>query len=87
MDLNRLILINRQSLDVPVVPMAIAGARDVLPPIGFNSTPGHIRIRMGKPIDPFPSTGSNEDTLRHAAYESVKDLYFQLCQDMQKRTS
>lgn len=35
---------------VPIVPMAIEGARDVLPPNGFRPRPGRIRLKIGAPI-------------------------------------
>jgi 1-acyl-sn-glycerol-3-phosphate acyltransferase len=35
---------------VPVVPIAIAGAGRVLPPVGWHPRPGPIRVLIGEPI-------------------------------------
>ncbi|HLV61190.1 MAG TPA: lysophospholipid acyltransferase family protein [Fredinandcohnia sp.] len=41
----------------PIVPMAIHGARDVLPPGTFRARPGVVRLRIGAPI-PTEGLGS-----------------------------
>lgn len=37
---------------VPVVPMGLQGAYDVLPPGAKRVRPGHYRLRVGQPVDP-----------------------------------
>ncbi len=35
---------------VPIVPMAISGSREIMPPEGLSAASGEIRIRIGHPI-------------------------------------
>lgn len=42
----------------PIVPMAIHGAREILPPRGFRPRPGVVRLRVGAPI---PTEGLGRD--------------------------
>jgi len=44
---------------VPVVPMAVHGASQVLPPDGFHPTPGLIKIAIGEPITTKSYTPEN----------------------------
>lgn len=53
---------------VPVVPVAIEGARDALPPDGFRVRPAEIRLRVGRPI---PTAGLSVDD-RSALVESAR---------------
>lgn len=40
-----------QNAGVPIVPFAIAGAFEILPPHSFRVRPGHYRVRFGMPVD------------------------------------
>ena len=53
---------------VPVVPVAIEGARNALPPDGFAVRPEVIRVRVGAPI---ASTNLDRDTLIERAHAQV----------------
>ena len=54
------------SAGVPVVPVAIEGARRALPPDGFGVRPERIRIRLGTPI---------------ATADAERDVVMQRCHD------
>jgi len=45
---------------VPIVPVAIEGSRRCLPPDGFRSRPGRVRVKVGAPI---PTAGLGRDDL------------------------
>lgn len=60
---------------VPVVPMAVRGGREILPPRALRIRPGRIACRFGAPI---PSAGVNEDDaprLAEAARVTVSGMY------------
>ena len=61
---------------VPIIPMAIEGAGDVLPPTASIPRGGKIQIRIGAPID----TSNYEDfePLRAATHHAVKELIGEL---------
>ncbi|HEY1099540.1 MAG TPA: lysophospholipid acyltransferase family protein, partial [Myxococcota bacterium] len=40
-----------QQVGLPIVPLSIHGARDILPPDQMSARPGTIRIDVGTPID------------------------------------
>ena len=48
---------------VPIVPMAIHGARDVLPYGSFDPDPGVIQVRIGDPIPLDGYSTENKDDL------------------------
>lgn len=50
------------SARVPVVPMAIVGTRDVLPPGSLRFRPGRIDVAIGAPILPDPSMPKSAQT-------------------------
>lgn len=58
---------------VPVVPVAIEGARHALPPDGFAVRPELIRVRIGKPIPTVDARGAqvDRDTLIARAHAEV----------------
>jgi 1-acyl-sn-glycerol-3-phosphate acyltransferase len=56
------------SSKMPVLPMAVSGSERCIPNHSVISTPGTIRVRMGKPID---TTGMTEDD-RGALTERVR---------------
>ena len=59
---------------VPVVPVAIVGTRQVLPPDGFRVRPGPIRVMVGEPIPTRGLTGADRSRLAGAAREQVLEL-------------
>jgi 1-acyl-sn-glycerol-3-phosphate acyltransferase len=54
---------------VPVVPIGVAGAADVVPAGGFRVRPGRVHVHVGAPI---PTEGLGVDD-RHAFVEHVRD--------------
>ena len=58
---------------VPVVPVAIEGARKALPPDGFAVRPEVIRIRLGHPM-----VDSDRDTLMQRAHDEVVRMNVEL---------
>jgi 1-acyl-sn-glycerol-3-phosphate acyltransferase len=60
---------------VPVVPVAIRGAVDVLPSDGFRVRPGTIHVAIGEPIS---SEGIEVDELAKIAHTKVVELYASL---------
>ena len=56
---------------VPVVPVAITGAGDVLPPSGFRVRPGTIRVRFGAPIATTALQAQDRNALASGAREAV----------------
>ena len=59
---------------VPVVPVAISGAAQVLPPDGLKFRPGKIRVVIGKPI---PTVSLGLEDRRHLA-EAVRERIVEL---------
>jgi len=57
---------------VPVVPMGLRGAYQVLPPGGLRIRPGHYDLRIGMPLDPA-ALGSRE-ALMDAVKRSILEL-------------
>jgi 1-acyl-sn-glycerol-3-phosphate acyltransferase len=60
---------------VPVVPMAIAGAREALPPDGFRVRGGVLRIVVGEPIPTADMTAADRDRLVALAQARVVALH------------
>lgn len=56
---------------VPVVPVAIEGARDVLPSDGFSARPGVIRVELGEPIATAGMAPSDRGALMERAHAEV----------------
>lgn len=56
---------------VPVVPVAIEGARDVLPSDGFSVRPGTIRIELGEPIPTVGMVGTDRAALMQRVHDEV----------------
>jgi len=56
---------------VPVVPVAIIGSGEVLPPSGFKVRPGTIRVRFGAPIDTQGLQASDRNALGQRARDAV----------------
>lgn len=60
---------------VPVVPMAIAGAREALPPDGFRVRGGVLRLVVGEPIPTVGMTPADRDRLVALAQHRVVELH------------
>ena len=82
---------------VPIVPLAIEGARHVLHPSGFNPTPGEIRLKIGSPIyppffDSHPNASSlsgeeQVNILRYRVRQAVIDLHQELLREFESNPS
>ena len=59
---------------VPVVPVAIIGAGEVLPPSGFRVRPGGILVRFGAPIETTGMTPQDRNVLAQLARDAVLAL-------------
>jgi 1-acyl-sn-glycerol-3-phosphate acyltransferase len=59
---------------VPVVPVAIEGARKALPPDGFAVRPEPIRVRIGEPISTVGLGAGDRDALMKRAHAEVVDM-------------
>ena len=60
---------------VPIVPLAIDGAAQVLPSDGFRVRPGEIRIAIGEPIPTAGLSADDRDALIHEVRERVIALH------------
>lgn len=56
---------------VPVVPIAISGSGDVLPPSGFRVRPGPIRVCIGNPIPTAALHAGDRHALARRAHDAV----------------
>lgn len=59
---------------VPIVPVALEGALDVLPTGGFSVRPGVIRVAVGDPISTAGLTADDRDALLERVRSAVIDL-------------
>jgi 1-acyl-sn-glycerol-3-phosphate acyltransferase len=59
---------------VPVVPVAIVGAGEVLPPSGFRVRPGEIVVRFGDPIETTGLAPQDRNALARRARDAVLAL-------------
>jgi 1-acyl-sn-glycerol-3-phosphate acyltransferase len=59
---------------VPVVPIAISGSGEVLPPSGFRVRPGTIRVRIGEPIANRDLQPHDRQRLAQTAHAMVVEL-------------
>ncbi len=59
---------------VPLVPVAISGTRDVLPPGSFVLRPGRVRVRIGRPIPPEGMTLQDRARLTQLLREQIQGL-------------
>jgi 1-acyl-sn-glycerol-3-phosphate acyltransferase len=62
-----------QMARVPIVPVAIAGAFEVLPADSFKVSPGVVRLKIGAPI-----VGDNADMLLEKTQATVAQLYSEI---------
>ncbi len=58
----------------PVIPVAIIGSRNVLPPDKWMPFPGVITVRIGRPIDPSRFPGRKPDLLAGETFKALSDL-------------
>ncbi|MFN7942228.1 MAG: lysophospholipid acyltransferase family protein [Thermoanaerobaculia bacterium] len=63
---------------VPVVPVAIAGAGRVLPPQGFAVRPGRIRVAVGEPLATVGLTAADRAGLARETESRVRALLLEL---------
>ena len=61
---KRGVFVLAQASGVPIVPMAVEGAADVLPKGGFRLRPAEVRFIMGEPIDTSAFGSSHEEIAR-----------------------
>ncbi len=61
----------------PVVPVAVSGAGEAMPPGARFPRPKRLRLRIGKPLllDPVEVNVENRDTLREQANEVMRIVY------------
>ena len=59
---------------VPIIPMAIVGADQVLSPIGFDLKAGLIKVKIGKPIETNEYQSKDITTLREVVRNAVIHL-------------
>ena len=77
---KRGVFVLAQASGVPIVPMAIEGAADVLPKGGFRLRPAEVRFVIGEPIDTRTFGDSHEEIARlcKTARKAVGDLHQQI---------
>ena len=63
---------------VPIVPMAISGAREVLPFGSFDPSGGTIMVRIGQPIE----TSNYSIETREALVEAVRNQALALREEL-----
>lgn len=59
---------------VPIVPVGIAGSRQVLPPGWWVRSPGPVVLVIGEPIDTTPYTLENKEELMALVHERISAL-------------
>jgi 1-acyl-sn-glycerol-3-phosphate acyltransferase len=59
---------------VPVVPVAISGSGQVMPPGGFHIRPGTITVRIGDPIETQGLDRADRQALARQAHLAIVDL-------------
>jgi len=62
------------SLQVPCVPVYIAGARALMPRGGFVPRPGTVEVRIGSPIPTAGLTYEDRDALRERCWQAMSTL-------------
>ena len=60
---------------VPVCPVAIEGTRKIMPKNRWSVTPGHIRVKIGAPIDVKPYVERGRDALMRDVRDAVIRLH------------
>ena len=59
---------------VPIVPMALVGTRDILPPSSSHLHPGRAELRVGEPIDTAGFTNRDARSVIERAQQEVAKL-------------
>ncbi|MCA9736706.1 MAG: lysophospholipid acyltransferase family protein [Gemmatimonadota bacterium] len=59
---------------VPLVPVAVAGTRQIMPKGSFRVRPGHIRIKVGAPIETAGLTHEDRDALLQRSHDAIAEL-------------
>ena len=60
---------------VPIVPLALAGSREIMPKDRLTATSGEIRIRMGRPVETAPySIKSRKDLMEKVSGMVLKNF-------------
>lgn len=59
---------------LPVVPLTIDGAFDVMPRSTYQIRPGKIKLTIHKPIFPDEAEGHNLDTLMQESYDAIQSV-------------
>ena len=67
----------------PIVPIAINGAAELLPPGTFSARPGIIHIQIGEPVLPVSYQGMSVQDLKALTFERMKEMLL----DMQQTNS
>ncbi len=62
---------------VPIVPVAIHGAIDVVPCDAFRVRPGTIRVNAGTPIKTAGMTADDRDVLIREVHDAIIDLHIE----------
>lgn len=64
--------------NIPIVPVAIVGSREVMQTKTYRLRPGHIKVRFGKPLDPQNYSERDIRAYADAARQMVIELKEQL---------
>ena len=66
-----------QAAACPIVPVAVCGAGEAMPPGARFPRPRRLRLRVGEPmrLDPVVPSVANRDTLRQQAIDVMKIVY------------
>lgn len=62
-----------QKSGVPIVPVTIIGAKDIIPKGEWIGTPGTVRMVLGKPIDTNLFKKNERDKLIHAVEDAIAE--------------
>jgi len=62
------------ALQVPCVPVYIAGARALMPRGGFVPNPGTVEVRIGEPIATAGLSYADRDALRDRCWQAMSAL-------------
>ena len=60
---------------VPIVPIAIAGSREILPKDRLAISPGNIRVRIGRPIETAHRSTKDRQTLMEEVREAISSQF------------
>jgi 1-acyl-sn-glycerol-3-phosphate acyltransferase len=66
------------SSQMPVLPMAVSGSERCIPNHSIISTPGTIKVRIGKPIDTAGMTEADRDELTERVRHEIESMLIEL---------